>query len=295
MGRRELIGIEEQLFAQYPALVERHAEAARAGAEKVRALVERRDAAGDTDAEAFAEHVALVQRTALAGYAVSVRGLVPVDDVTRWIRARDALKLSSYDAPLSEVDAPGAASLLDALEAVPQETVFDDQATLDQMLAAIADRCECGYARTRTLAKKTCYFCAEAVTAAWTAEERRVLTRLPGLRPEVDGLIDALVDRLAQLEIKRDGDTWSLIESELRRARRGLARLNRAARQEIFDEMLTSWRALASVAVRDHRPAARSVAKGWKRSGLGTARLSAVAVPGNDEVKARITQRAQMR
>jgi hypothetical protein len=296
MGRRDLIGIEQQLIAQYPALADRHAEAARAGTEKIRALIERRDTTGDNDAEAFAAHVASIQRTALAGYAVSVRGLLPVDDVARWVHARDALKLSAYDALLGDVDAPGAASLLDALEAVPEGgTTSADQATLDQLLAAIVDRCECGYARTRVLPKQTCYVCAEAVTAAWTAEEHRVLSRLPGLRQELDALFDQLVDRLAQLEIKRDGDTWSLVESEHRQARRRLTRLNRAARQEVFEGMLTTWRELAAAASHDHRPVARSIAKGWKRSGLGTARLSALTLPGNDEVKARMKKRAQTR
>lgn len=296
MIRQELIGIEEQLMEQHPALADCHAAAARAGTDRIRDLIERRDTAGDTDAEAFAQHLGSIQRSALAGYAASVRGILPADDLARWISARGALKLSDYDALLGEVDAPGAASLLDSLEAVPEaETTFGDLATLDQMLAAIVDKCTCGYARTRVLPKQTCYHCAEAITAAWMAEEGRVLTRVPELRRELDGLFDLLVDRLAQLELKRDGDTWSLIEHERRKARRQLARLNRAARTEIFDGMLTTWRELAVAASHDHRPVARSLAKGWKRSGLGTARLSTLTLQGNPEVKERMKKRAQTR
>lgn len=296
MGRAELVGIEEQLMAQYPTLAARHAEAAHAGAEKIRALIERRDATGDTDTEAFAQHVGSIQRAAVAGYAASVRGILPIEDVARWISARDALRLNAHDALLDEVDAPGVASLLDALEPVPaDEAMFSDLATLDQMLAAVGDRCTCGYVRTRKVPAQTCPFCAEAVTAAWMADEGRVLTRLPELRRQIDELLDLLVDRLAQLELTRDGDTWSLIEHERRKARRQLARLNRAARTEIPDAMLTTWLELAAAAAHDYRPVPRSLAKRAKRSGLGTARLSTLTLQGNPEVEARMTKRAQTR
>lgn len=295
-ARAELVGIEQQLMAQHPALADRHTAATRAGVDRIRDLIERRDAVGDTDAETFAQHVGSIQRSALAGYAASVRGILQADDVARWVSARDALKLSAYDALLGEVDAPGAASLLDALDAVPEVgTTVGDLATLDQMLAAIEDKCTCGYARTRLLPKQTCYVCAEAVTTAWMAEEGRVLTRVPELRRELDELFDRLVNRLAQLELTRDGDTWALIEHERRKAQRELARQNRSARKAIFDAMLTTWRELAAAASHDHRPIARSLAKGWKRSGLGTARLSTLTLQGNPEVRARMKKRAQQR
>ncbi|AZS39340.1 MULTISPECIES: hypothetical protein [Microbacterium] len=296
VARAELVGIEQQLMAQYPALADRHTAAARAGAERIRDLIERRDAVGDADAEAFAQHLGSIQRSAVAGYAASVRGIVQADDVARWISVRDALKLSAYDALLGEVDAPGAASLLDALEAVPEAgATVGELATLDQMLAAIDDKCTCGYARTGVLPKQTCYVCAEAITAAWMAEEDRILPRVPELHRELDELFDVLVDRLAQLELTRDGDTWALFEHERRKAQRQLARLNRSARKEIFDGMLTTWRELAAAASHDHRPIARSLAKGWKRSGLGTARLSTLTLQGNPEVKARMKKIAQQR
>lgn len=296
VARAELVGIEQQLMAQYPALADRHLAAARAGADRIRDLIERRDAVGDADAAAFAQHVVSIQRSAVAGYAASVRGILQAEDVARWISVRDALKLSAYDALLGEVDAPGAASLLDALEAVPEAGApVGELATLDQMLAAIDDKCTCGYARTGVLPKQTCYVCAEAVTAAWMAEEDRILPGVPELHRELDELFDLLVDRLAQLELTRDGDTWALIEHERRKAQRQLARLNRSARKEIFDGMLTTWRELAAAASHDHRPIARSLAKGWKRSGLGTARLSTLTLQGNPEVKARMKKKAQQR
>lgn len=208
---------------------------------------------------------------------------------------RDALRLSASDSLLREVDAPGAASLLDALEAVPDSgDASGDQATLDQALAAVVDRCTCGYASTRNLPKRTCYVCAQAVTATWDAEERRVLLRLPALREGVDGVLDALVDRLAEIKLDPAAE-WSVVEHEQRKARRRLTRLNRSARAEIFDEMLMNWRELAATASHDSRPIARSVAKGAKRSGLGTAHLSVIALPGNALVKARATQRARTR
>ncbi|WP_315074048.1 hypothetical protein [uncultured Microbacterium sp.] len=295
MSRYDLLGVEAQLFEQYPALADRHEKAARAGSEHIRGLIERSDAARGGDADAFAEHVASIQRSALASYAASVRGIVSVEDMVRWVRTRDALRLSAYDSLLREVDAPGAASLLDALEAVHDSgDASGGQATLDQALATVADRCTCGYASTRNLPKRTCYVCAQAVTAVWDAEEQRVLLRLPALREAVDGVLDALVDRLA--EIKLDPATeWSVVEHEQRKARHRLTRLNRAARGEIFDEMLTNWRELATAASHDSRPIARSVAKGAKRSGLGTARLSAIALPGNALVESRAKKRAQQR
>ncbi|MGW9158923.1 MULTISPECIES: hypothetical protein [unclassified Microbacterium] len=295
MSRYDLIGVETQLFERYPALADRHANAVHAGAAKIRGLIERTDAVRGMDADAFTEHVASIQRTALAGYAASVRGILPGEEVERWISARDALKLTAYDALLGEVDAPGAASLLDALEAVNDAgTASGDQTTLDQALDAVVDRCSCGYASTRNLPKRTCYVCAQAVTAAWNAEERRVLLRLPAVRQEVDRLLDELVDRLAEIKLNPAAE-WSVVEHAQRKARRRLARLNRAARNEIFDEMLTTWRELAVAASHDSRPIARSVAKGAKRSGLGTARLSAVALPGNAVVEERAKKRAQTR
>lgn len=296
MVRRDLIGIEEQLLERYPELAAHHAVAKRAGVQEITAVVGRFDAAGELDAEAFVAQVSSAQRAALEGYAASVRGVLPVEELERWITARGALKLSAYDALLGEVDAPGAASLLDALEAVSDdEAASGDQATLDQMLAAIADRCTCGYAQTRVLPKQTCPFCAEAVAAAWRAEEGRVLARVPELQREVDGLLDSVVERMAELELARDGDTWALVERERGKARRRLARLNRAARKEIFDGMLTTWRELAAAASCDGRPVARSLARGSKRSGLGTARLSAVAQHGSAEVKARMREIVQTR
>jgi hypothetical protein len=293
--RRDLIGIEEQLLERYPELDAHHAVARRAGAQEVTAVIGRFDAAGETDAEAFVGQVSLVQRTALEGYAASVRGLLPDDELARWITMRDALKLSAYDALLGDVDAPGAALLLDALEAVPgDEVTFGDQATLDQMLAATVGRCECGYASSRVVPKRACYFCAHAITEAWNAEERRLLSRLPALREELDQLFQALVDRLAWIALNPEAE-WSLVEHASRKAARGVARLNRAARGEIVEGALVSWLDLATDASHDYRPLVRSVAKRGKRTGLGAARLSALALPGNPEVKARMKKRAQTR
>lgn len=238
MVRRDLIGIEEQLLERYPELAALHAAAIRAGAREVTAVIDRFDAIGETDSEAFVAQVSVVQRAAVEAYAASVRGLLPESEVARWIAARDTMRLSTYDALLSDVRAPGVASLLYGLEAVPVDAVTcGDQATLDQMLAAVEDKCTCGYASSRVVPKRTCYFCAHAITEAWAAEERRLL---------VDG-------------------------------------------------MLATWRELATHAAHDYRPIARSIAKRWKRTGLGTARLSTLTLPGNPEVKARMTERAQTR
>ncbi|MDF2563074.1 MAG: hypothetical protein K0R99_4520 [Microbacterium sp.] len=295
MVRRDLIGIEEQLLERYPELAAHHAVARRAGAQEITAVIGRFDAAGETDAEAFVGQVSLVQRTALEGYAASVRGLLPDDEVARWITVRDALELSAYDALLGDVDAPGAALLLDALEAVPgDEVTYGDQATLDQMLAATAARCECGYASSRVVPKRTCYFCAHAITEAWNAEERRLLSRLPALREELDQLFKALADRLAWIALNPEAE-WSLVEHASRKAARGVARLNRAARGEIVEGTLASWLDLATDASHDYRPLVRSVAKRGKRTGLGAARLSTLALPGNPEVQARMKKRAQTR
>lgn len=295
MVRRDLIGIEEQLLERYPELAARHAVARRAGAQGITAVIGRLDAAGETDAGTFVAQVSLVQRAAVEGYAASVRGLLPEGEVARWTAARDALKLNTYDALLTEVDAPGAASLLDGLEAVSEdEATYGGQATLDQMLAAVEDKCTCGYASSRVVPKRTCYFCAHAITEAWNTEERRLLSGLPALREELNRLFEALVERLAWIALDPEAE-WSLVEHAGRKAARGVARLNRAARGQVVDGMLATWRELATEATHDYRPIARSAAKRWKRTGLGAARLSTLALPGNPEVKERIKKRAQQR
>lgn len=286
--RSELIGIEHSLIARHPALAERHAEAVWGGREKIDALIERQGSRG-RGGDSFEESIVIVQRAALRDYALRVRGVLPTADVAEWVRVRDSLHLNSRDAVLAEIDAPGAASLLDALEAVPSElsSLSDDQ-TLEQQLSGIADRCKCGYAKTQTVPKDLCLLCADAVVSAWKAEERRVLTRLPGLRAELDLIFDALVERFAQIELDPDGDMWSVAEHARKQAVRDLSRANRAARRDLVEGMLTTWQQLASVAVHDPRPIPRSVIKKWKRSGLGAARLGSIVVPGSAEVKAQI-------
>lgn len=291
----DLIGIEEQLLERYPELAALHAAARRAGAREVAAVIDRFDAIGETDSEAFIAQVSLVQRAAVEAYAASVRGLLPEGEVARWIAARDTMKLSTYGALLSDVHAPGAVSLLCGLEAVPEDAVTcGDQATLDQMLAAVEDKCTCEYASSRVVPKRTCYFCAHAITEAWAAEERRLLAGVPALHEELNRLFEALVERLAWIALTPEAER-SLVEHAGRRAARGVARLNRRERGQIVDGMLATWRELATQAAHDYRPIARSIAKGWKRTGLGTARLSTLTLPGNPEVKARMTQRAQTR
>lgn len=295
MARGDLVGIEEHLLERYPELAARHAAARRAGVQEITAVIARFDAAGEPDADAFVAQVSSAQRTALEGYAVSARGLLPAEDVARWIKVRDALKPSAYDALLGEVDAPGAALLLDGLEPVADKLVaFGDHATLEHMLAAAAGRCECGYASSRAVPKQTCHFCAHAIMAAWNTEERLLLSHLPALRGELDQLFEALAERLAGIALNPETE-WSLVEHAGRKAARGVARLNRAARGQIVEGMLTSWRDLATDASHDYRPLVRSVAKRWKRTGLGTARLSTLTLHGNPEVKARMKKRAQTR
>lgn len=86
VSRYDLLGVEAQLLEQYPALADHHEKAAQAGSGHIRGLIERTDAARGGDADAFAEHVASIQRSALASYAASVRGIVSVEDVARWVR-----------------------------------------------------------------------------------------------------------------------------------------------------------------------------------------------------------------
>lgn len=287
-ARSDLIGVEHALIARHPILAERHAEAARAGRERIDALIARQDS-GHRGSDFFERDIVTVQRAALRDYALRVRGLLPAADVAEWVRVRDSLRLSPRDTVFAEIDAPGAASLLDALEAVPSEpSSLSDDTTLEQQLAGVADRCKCGFANSQTVQKGLCLLCAYAVIAAWKAEEERVLTRLPALRDELEMMFDALVERFAQIELDPDGDMWSVAEHERKKAGSRLARSNRAAQRDLVDGMLATWQQLAAVAAHDPRPIARSVIKKWKRSGLGTARLTSIVVPGNAEVKKRI-------
>lgn len=120
------------------------------------------------------------------------------------------------------------------------------------------------------------------------------LAAVPALREELNPLFKALVERLVWIALNPEAE-WSLVEHAGRKAARGVARLNRAARGQFVDGMLATWRELATEATHDYRPIARSAAKRWKRTGLGAARLSTLALPGNREVTERMTERAQTR
>lgn len=146
-------------------------------------------------------------------------------------------------------------------------------------LAAAARRCVCGYAKTGTMPKRLCQPCANAVAAAWVAEEEGLLQRATGLRDETARILDEATSAIAKARAIGTDDAYSTEEALLSKTRRALARANRRHRDEVSRLDLSRWRELATLVRRASMPTMASEARRARRR-LGMAQLSRLALRG---------------
>ncbi|WP_102194578.1 hypothetical protein [Microbacterium aurantiacum] len=288
-----LVADEEAFLARNPEIGEIHADAVRAGRESVLALIDAHGALGASDERRFNREVEELQRRSLVDYARRVHGLLAETEVAPWRAEVDRLSSNPRNDLLRQVGVPGAVLLLDAMEPVPDPGPVTG--SFDEALAAIADRCTCGYARERVVPRTLCIVCSMAISEAWQVEERRLLDRLPDMAAELDQIIDAVIDRHADLWNAPQEGFSDLAAGIRRKALRRVARVNKAHRDAKAHQDPARWDELAALAVRDARPVVQGEAKRWRRSGWGTARMSAIALRDNAEVKARMAQKARIR
>ncbi|MGM1017074.1 MAG: hypothetical protein ACQEW8_06000 [Actinomycetota bacterium] len=287
MSRSRTLAAEEQaLLAGNLALAAIHADAVRTGRAAILAVIDAHEDTNPPDSERFDREVHELQRRSIVDYARRVHGLLPAPEIEQWRERIERLPAAPRNDLLREVGVPGAGLLLDAVEPVPDET--PPAVSLDDALARRADRCTCGYAVTRAVPRGLCLVCAMSVLDAWAVEERRLLDRVPALALELEQVFDGVLDRLADLRNAPMDGFSDLSAGIRRRASRQVARINRAHRDAKAQQDAVRWEELASLAVLDPRPFAQRDAKRWERAGWGTARMSAIALDGNDEVKARM-------
>lgn len=146
---------------------------------------------------------------------------------------------------------PGALGVLNAMEGVPDPTPTPAGPTA--AFAAVADRCNCGYATTGVLPrKKTCMVCTTTV-----------------------------------LEARHGGVPEFQFDAENRersRFGRRLRRANKAQRTAIALLDTARWDELAEAAARGAMTAPRHDARRALKWGLGSARLCALARLDNSEI-----------
>ena len=288
-----LVADEEALLAHNPAVAEIHADAMRVGRESVLALIDAHDALRVSDEQRFNREVEELQRRSLVDYARRVHGLLAESEVASWQTKADSLSVNPRNDLLRRLGVPGAVLLLDAMEPVPDLELVTG--SFDEALAAIADRCGCGYATSRVVPRELCYVCATCISGAWRDEERRLLDRVPDLASELDLIFETLLDEVSDQWNARHENTWYIVAGIRRRAARKIARANKASREQLEQFDLSRWQELAALALRVPWPLVRSETKRWKHCGLGKARLSAIALEGNLEVQARMKERARTR
>lgn len=282
---------EEGLLARSGAIATIHAQAVADARAEVAALIDRYDVAGRADAARFESEAEQLQRRVLAAYTLRVDGRFSPEEFARWTTLVSALPPGPHRDLLTTAGAPGAASILNAAEPVPDQPPIAN--SLEEALAANADICACGYATTRIVPRRLCYVCAMSISAEWVAEERRLLDRLPALASAVDAVFEVVLDKIADLRNAPEEGLGSREMSVRKRHAREIARLNKIHRDDKLSLDLTRWTELAELAALDIRPVSRQDAKRWKRWGLGTARMSAISLAGSPEVSERMKERAR--
>lgn len=280
MTALEVHAFEEEVLTRTPAVRAIQHRAVEDGRAEAAALVAQADDGRIADLEAALESA---RGRALSAYAAAVSGLLAPDDVARWTRLVSGLP-SGRRAALP-ADAPGALGVLDAMEGVPDpEPTPGDPATA---FAAIASRCDCGYAATGTLPrrKSLCMLCTITVLGLWSAEEQRLLGRAPAVAAAVDAALEGAVGEIAEVRHRGVAETRVDVERDVRaRFGRRLRRANREHRAAIALLDTTRWDDLAEVAAHAAMTAPQHDARRARRWGLGTARLCALARLGDAEI-----------
>lgn len=207
--------------------------------------------------------------------------------VERWASRLGPLPLDGPYGMVAQAGAPGGVLLADALEPTPDSPTTDG--SLDAELASRVRACLCGFAATRVVPGELCGACSVSVLEAWLAEERR-LWRLAPQHPELDRIIGVALDKIAWLRSDPTDGIAGVERAAVRRAGRRIGRMNRATNAQGGMPDVTLWESLAALATLDCRPITRSVAKRWRRRGLGAARLTAAIQVGSVEVAERMEQ-----
>ncbi|MGV8880836.1 MAG: hypothetical protein ACOH19_01670 [Rhodoglobus sp.] len=293
MTRTEVSGTEELLLARNPRAAAAYAAAAEAGRAAVVDLYKqhvdlyKRYGAEPDDASLGridTELESIIART-LAEYGRTASGLFSAEDLALWT-AKISRVTGSYVARATAVGVPGALLLLDSME---DAELAEDGAfvSLDDTLSNGAEYCQCGYASTRVVPGKLCFLCSQAVLNEWKAEERRLLARAPGADADLAGVIDGLLDGLANVYFS--GGASSGVESAIRRAGdAGIARVNEARDGEIALLDRTWWNELAVLNGLSSIELIRTHRKYWARWGLGSAQATGLAIRSSPDLEKRM-------
>lgn len=282
----EILGTEELLLQRNSGAAAVHEAVAARGRAAVIALNARYDDESDETAleQLDIELEAVIGRS-LDEYVEEASGLFSAEELALWT-AKITRVSGSYVGRAAAVGIPGALLLLDALEEAeagePSSFI-----SLDDTLGNGAKYCRCGYASSRTVPERFCPLCSGAVLNEWRAEEDRLLKSAPGVGADLEVVFDGLLEELAGIHLAPGGVAAST--SACRRAGdRGITRVNETRAAEIALLDLARWRELCELSALGQTMAVTAHSKYWSRWGLGSARISTLAVVSAPELQARM-------
>ncbi|PPF46880.1 hypothetical protein C5B85_00915 [Pseudoclavibacter sp. AY1F1] len=283
----EILGTEELLLERNSKALAVHQNVVAAGRAAVIAL--NKQLSNESDETALLrldnELDAVIGRS-LDEYARGARGLFSADDLALWT-AKVARVPGSYVGRAAATGVPGSLLLLDALEEAEADEPGNRFVSLEDTLANGARYCQCGYASSRTRPEQLCQLCSGAVLNEWRAEEDRLLEGSPRLAADLEVVFDGLLDKLAGIHLAQGGVAAST-SARRRAGDRGITRVNETRAAEIALLDLARWRDLCELNALGRTMAVTAHSKYWSRWGLGSARISTLAVVGASELQARM-------
>ncbi len=240
----------------------------------------RRDGSRATRYRARSRHRAEPRRVREGSqWALQRRGARPVD-------SEDNSGVRQLRRPCRRRRSTNALLLLDALEEA-EAGESNGFISLDDTLGNGAKYCQCGYASSRTVPERLCPLCSGAVLNEWRAEEDRLLKSAPGVGADLEVVFDGLLDELAGIHLAPGGVAAST-SARRRAGDRGITRVNETRAAEIALLNLARWRELCELNALGQTMAVTARSKYWSRWGLGSARISTLAVVSAPELQARM-------
>jgi len=286
--RSEIFGTEELLLERNPAAAEVYnAIAGRARTAIVDLMKRQGDATDEATLDRADAEMETITSRAIAEYAQKARALFSAQDLELWTSKITRVS-GNYVARAAAVGVPGALLLIDSFE---EAELGDDAETgfvsLDDTLANGAEYCQCGYASTRAVPQQFCFLCSEALLNEWKAEESRLLAKVPALDADLTVVFDGLLDELANAYLA-PGDDAGTVRSRRKAGDAGIARVNEARAAELAQLDTSRWHELAQLNGSSGIAVVRADGKYWSRWGLGSARLSGLALRSAPEIEQRM-------
>lgn len=281
----EILGTEELLLQRNPRAAAVHQAIAAPGRAAVIALNERYDPADEMALDRLETELEAILKRSLDTYAREASGLFSAEDIELWT-AKVTRVSGSYVGRAAAVGVPGALLLIEAIEEAEAEenTTF---VSLDNTLANGVEYCQCGFASSRIVPEQLCRLCSGAVLNEWKAEEDRLLTNSPKVRSDLQAVFDELLDELATIHLA-PGDGSAAIPARRRAGDAHITRVNETYAAEIALLDLVRWRELSELNRLSQIAAVSAHRKYWSRWGLGSARVSTLAVKSAPEIQARM-------